>query len=825
MPRSEARPGQPLVQHLEEVARAAREALDHPALRSRALLTRAAWLVGATHDAGKYTSFFQDYLRTQRKHQGREHHAFPSALLAAWLARQQWPTRDLATPEAYLPLLVFLVVHRHHGHLKAPEELVPNVPDFEYDLSAWLTGDGTTLPLFRDQWEDLRERADLVVGELATLGLDPQTLRAFFADPEAVGETLDTLARLAYFLDKESGPLAEADRARLALWGQLLFSALIDADKRSAAGLPPLPPRPHLPGDLVERYVAHKYPRPRHDLDRERAAFFRTVTEQARQVPIPPSEPLALTAPTGMGKTLAALSAAFVLRERLAAHYGVAPRIVYALPFINLIEQNYAVVRDLLAWGAPDFAANEQRYLLKHHHLADIAYRAEDENLPVAEALLLTEGWESEIVVTTFVQVFHTLLGYQNRLLRKLHNLIGGVLVLDELQSLKMEYWPLVGRVFEVLREEMGLTVLQMTATRPLVFPRVRELHPEPARLFGLMRRTVLDVDLSERALEDLADEVADLAEAHDSVLVVLNTVGDSLRLYRALKERGVGVPVAEGAGAAWDEDERALVYLSTNIVPRQRAARLAFLRDWLPRGGRAVLVATQVVEAGVDLDFAAAVRDLGPLDSIVQVAGRCNREGKRPHPGRVLVRRLANSRAGLVYGAVHIHTARTLLEGVTRLEEPDFAELVERYFHETQARKSQQESQDLWRAYRRLRYDGRNCGDVPCLSNFRIIEQLPSVPVFVALTEDDAAWLAEVFTPEVLEEGDFRRRREAYLKHRRHLHERMLQVPAFRAEKNPPPEWRPGLRWIPVEQLDAFYDLETGFRWAPEDLDQAWIV
>ena len=842
--RFEARPGQTLIEHLEQVARGAQEALEHPALRSRGLLAQVAYLVGATHDAGKYTSFFQDYLHTRRRHQGREHHAFPSALLAAWLAWQAWPVRDLARPEAYLPLLAYLVVHRHHGHLRAPEEAVPSLPDdladaLAYDPTAWATASPAHLPdalrRFRDQWQDMRQRAGMIVAELTALGLQRDAVRAFFEDPAAVGETLDALARLAYFLDKADGKLKDADRARLALWGQLLFSALIDADKRSAAGLPPLPPRPGLPGDLVARYVVHRFPQPRHDLDRERAAFFRTVTERAQAIPVPPPGPLSLTAPTGMGKTLAALSAAFILRERLAKCHGEAPRIVYALPFINLIEQNYQVARDVLAWGVPDFEANEQRYLLKHHHLADIAYQVEDEDLPVAEALLLTEGWESEIVVTTFVQVFHTLLGHQNGMLRKLHNLIGAVLVLDELQNLPMEYWPVTRRVFDVLRQEMGLTVLQMTATRPLVFvddagqPAAEELHPDPPRLFGLMRRTEMEVDLTPRPVEALADEVADLAEAHGAVLVVVNTVRTSLELYRALRARGVGQGItawAEGEPFPLEDDAAALVYLSTNIVPKHRAERLAFLQAWLKAGRRAVVVATQVVEAGVDLDFPVVVRDLAPLDAIIQAAGRCNREGRRP-TGRVLVRQLEHSGAVRVYGVVHMQQAKELLKDVNRLPEPKYAALVERYFRQVQGLKSQQKSRALWQAYLRLRYDGDNCGDVPCLSNFRLMDEMPTVPVFVALTEEDATWLAEVFTPQVLREKDWRRRQEAYIRWRRHLHERLLQVPEFRARENPPPLWDASrvLRWVPPGQLDEFYDLETGFKWAEEDLDRAWIV
>ncbi len=833
MPRAESHPGRALQDHLAEVARSAQEGLNHPALRARDLLGRMAYLVGASHDVGKYTSFFQAHLHGKRPPNGLEFHAFPSAVFAAWLAREQVGERSWDDPQTYLPLLAFVVVHRHHGHLRAPSNLVPSLDA----LDAWAAHRDGVLPAplqrFRAQWNDLHDRRDGVISELNALGLGDVT--PFFVDPAEVTETLEYLARSLYFLDKPSGPLAADDRARLALWGQLLFSALIDADKRSAAGVASLPPRPHLPGDLVARYVAHRFSQPRHDLDRERAKFFRTVTERAQSIPLPPPKPLSLTAPTGMGKTLAALSAALVLRERLAAHYGVPPRIVYALPFINLIEQNHQVARDVLAWGVPDFTANEHRYLLRHHHLADIAYKVEDENRPVAEALLLTEGWESEIVVTTFVQVFHTLLGYQNGMLRKLHNLIGAVLVLDELQNLPMEYWPVSRRVFEVLRQEMGLTVLQMTATRPLVFvddagqPAAEELHPDPPRLFGLMHRTEMEVDLTPCPVEDLANEVADLAEAHGAALVVVNTVRTSLELYRALQARGLGQGIttwAKGEPFPLAKETVALVYLSTNIVPKHRAERLAFLKAWLKAGRRAVVVATQVVEAGVDLDFPVVVRDLAPLDAIIQAAGRCNREGRRV-TGRVLVRRLENSGAGQVYGAVHLQQARRLLEGVSRLAEPEYARLVEHYFQQVRELKSQDESRTLWQAYLQLRYNGKNCGDVPCLSNFHLIEEMPTVPVFVVLTEDDETWLAEVFTPQVLQEKEWKRRQEAYIRLRRHLHERLLQVPEFRAKKNPPPLWGASrvLRWVPHTQLDEFYDLETGFKWAEEDLDRAWIV
>jgi CRISPR-associated endonuclease/helicase Cas3 len=806
--------GRRLDEHLQQVAEGARTRLDHPALRHRGLLGEVAYLAGLAHDVGKYTTFFQAYLRKGERFNGLEHHAFLGAVFAAWLVSYRLPALPEAPGKEFLPLLVYMAVHRHHGHLRSLDELVPA----SRELKRWpelgnIAGEQRrALEALQLQLVDIRDHSDDILPELQALGL-PEAAEFLTSGPDLY-KLFRELDEMRYRLDQ----LSAEDGARLCLWGQLLFSALIDADKFSAAGLS-TSPRPPIPPDLVEQYLQMKYPRPRHDLDRHRAAFHQAVRQRMEELKSEESagQIFSLTAPTGMGKTFAALDAALRMREKLHRHWGVPPRIIYALPFVNIIEQNYEELHNVLSALLPAYNQAPENFLLRHHYLAEVMYRRDNDTLPVEKALLMTEAWESEIVVTTFVQLFQTLLGYQNRFLKKLHNLIGAIVVLDEVQALPMEYWPVTAKVFKTLCRELGLVVIQMTATRPLIFPAASELHPHPASLFTIQRRTRLHIELKERSLEEWAACVADLYQQHGSLLAVVNTITASLRIYERLRSQTTAKPFAREAPKADGKTaEEWLVYLSTNITPRQRQQRLEAVKAHLKKGGRALVVSTQVIEAGVDIDFPAVVRDLGPLDAIVQVAGRCNREGQRDQ-GEVYLLPLEGGGCAQVYGAVHAHVARRLLEGKSQLEEPEYAHLVELYFQEAQQRLSQQASIDLWKAYCRLRYDHF---EESALSEFHLIESPEQVPIFVALTPEDEAWLRNEFIPQVLREQDATRRKVAYLRHRKRLHESMIRPLLQRTAQNLPPAIgeRENLRWIPYRQLTDYYDVETGFKWRPQE-------
>lgn len=823
----ESHPSVSLLKHLREVAEGAKARLDHPALRHRELLREVAYLVGLAHDIGKYTTYFQAHLHEGKRFEGGlEFHAFPSALFAAYLIQRRLDSLPDALHKEFLPLLAYVVIHRHHGHLQSPGEVIPR----SRELKQWPTIGNVTgelrraLAAFQRQLDDLRAHQKEILAELEALGI--WEAQEFLSSNFSCYELFHTLNQLSYQLEKhsgEKGALSEEEGARLCLWGQLLFSALIDADKFSAARLS-LDSQPLLALDLVERYLHAQYPQPRHELDQHRAAFHQAVRQQVEALSPQDitGQIFSLTAPTGIGKTLAALDAALRIREKLQHLWGTPPRIVYALPFINIIEQNYQEFHKVLDYGIPDYQQTPERFLLRHHHLAEIIYRTGNEALPLEQALLMTEAWESEIIVTTFVQLFQTLLGYQNRFLKKLHNLIGSVVILDEVQAVPIEYWPLAADVFRTLCRELGLTVIQMTATKPIIFQtdkEPKELHPDPASLFALQRRTRLKISQKEWTLEEWTDYVAELYQQHGSLLVVVNTIGASLRIYQRLCAQGL----ATSYGLEAPQAKEWLVYLSTNIIPKQRRERLDALKEHLRSGGRALVVSTQVIEAGVNIDFPAVVRDLGPLDSIVQVAGRCNREGNLPR-GEVYVLPLQEGGCTRVYGAIHIHVARCLLEEKSQLEEPEYAQLVEQYFHEVQRRISQQKASELWQAYCRLRYDHF---EEPALSEFHLIESPEQIPIFVALTPKDETWLLQEFKTCVLDAKDFHQRQAAYLRYRKHLHDYMIRPLLKRVAQNTPPALAEpeGLRWIPHKQLQDYYDLETGFRWLPNEVARAWVA
>lgn len=825
----ESHPGVRLHDHLLEVAKGAQIRLDHPALKQRELLRDVAWLIGVSHDLGKYTSYFQEYLSSGKRWQGNlERHGFVGAVFASWLTIKKLPTLPEVRHKEFIPILAYIAVHRHHGHLHSPEALIPR----SSELKNWpsigrITGEQKhTLDAFKVQWDNLINQRNAILDDLPEI---PEVAE-FLSDKFCFYDLFHSLDKLLYRLRKnpdEDGALSEEEGAVLCLWEQLLFSALIDADKFSAAKLERTR-RLSLNADLVKHYLENLEPVSNRSqlkaIDRHRIAFQKKVRQRVERLTAQEivGKIFSLTAPTGLGKTFAALDSALLIREKLDKHFGIPPRIVYSLPFINIIEQNYDQFYNVMKCTLGEtFKQSTENFLLRHHHLAEVEYHINDENIPVEHALLLTESWESEIIVTTFVQLFQSIIGYKNRFLRKLHNLIGAVVILDEIQSIPMEYWLLTGKVFETLCQEMGLVIIQMTATRPLIFQDAIEIYPDPQLLFTKQSRTKMYATTEERDFEDWCGEILDLYRKHESLLVVVNTVRMSLQIYEWLSAKSLGAPFE----LKMPDGEEWLVYISTNITPKQRRDRLNALKSLLQTKGRALVISTQVVEAGVDIDFPAVVRDIGPLDSIVQVAGRCNREGQR-EKGYVYVLPIKDGGCSQVYGAIHRHVAQKLLAMSQQFDESEYSGIVENYFLEAKERISQERSDELWKAYSRLRYDGLTQYEEASISDFHLIESKDQVPIFVSLTDEDEEWFLKVFKSQVLAEKDVIKRNNAYIKYRTYLHEHAIRPLMQRAIQNLPPTAlgeMEGLRWIPYNQLEDYYDLKTGFKWQSGEKACIW--
>jgi len=311
-----------------------------------------------------------------------------------------------------------------------------------------------------------------------------------------------------------------------------------------------------------------------------------------------------LAVPTGGGKTLSSL--AFALRH--CAKNGL-DRVIYAIPFTSIIEQTAEVFRNVFE----DFPEETDALILEHHSNFD----PEKET---TRTRLASENWEAPIIVTTNVQLFESLFANRPGRCRKLHRIAGSVIILDEAQALPVTLLKPCLQAIRLLIEQYGCTVVLCTATQPAIEKREGEFEiglPAPTPIIDdapALYRALKRVEVRDAGTLDCRSLAARMA-GHDQGLAIVNTRRHAAALYTALKERA-------GAGECF--------HLSAAMTPDHRSRKLAEIRQRLHDGEPCRVVATQLIEAGVDVDFPVVWRALAGLDSIAQAAGRCNREGRR---------------------------------------------------------------------------------------------------------------------------------------------------------------------------------------------------
>ena len=299
-----------------------------------------------------------------------------------------------------------------------------------------------------------------------------------------------------------------------------------------------------------------------------------------------------LTVPTGGGKTIASL--AFALQHAVENQMD---RVIYVIPYTSIIEQNAAVFREILG---------EQNVLENHYN---VDYESTEELKPMQ---LASENWDKPVVVTTNVQFFESLFANKSSKCRKLHNIANSVIIFDEAQMLPTDYLKPCIAVMEELAANFRSSIVLCTATQPALSPffqrkmPVTELCPRVEEQFRFFERVTFQNigTISE-------DELIEKLQKEEQALCIVNTKKRAQRLYQKMKGEGV-------------------FHLSTAMYPKHRRRVLDKIRQLVKDGKRCILISTSLVEAGVDLDFCTVYRQLAGVDSMIQAAGRCNREGKR---------------------------------------------------------------------------------------------------------------------------------------------------------------------------------------------------
>lgn len=314
-----------------------------------------------------------------------------------------------------------------------------------------------------------------------------------------------------------------------------------------------------------------------------------------------------LTVPTGGGKTLASLS--FALRHAMANGMS---RVIYAIPYTSIVEQNARVFRSVLG----------DSNVLEHHSNYDFD-AVTDEERKLSDRLAI-QNWDAPLVVTTNVQLFESLFSNKPGKCRKLHNIANSVIVLDEAQMLPDNLLTVTLAMLEELVADFGVTVLLCTATQPALeghWPfgaHPREIVPfqeELSAVLGGRTKFAVEGKVRERDLVDA------LFSSYQSLCIV-GTKTKARAIFEDVAARA-GVDDFEGAVAA------GAFHLSANMTPLHRSKVLTEVRRRLTEGERCIVVSTQLIEAGVDVDFPVVYREMAGIDSLIQAAGRCNREGR----------------------------------------------------------------------------------------------------------------------------------------------------------------------------------------------------
>ncbi len=568
---------QPMKAHASQVARRAKDNAEAFGEGD------CAHLAGLLHDLGKYGELFQR--RLMGLESGLDH----------------WSVGACCAKQAFKDAALTLVIQGHHIGLQA--------------------GDADTLRALT--LDSLKQKHPLEL-RLTEPEPDQANIKKLIGRLHADGSKLPNPIK---------GDLKQGESAADMLDTRMLFSALVDADyldteeamrpdnvdpRRDGEKLDAAHALAALESHLAELGKNTDLPIATRALRADLMKACRTAGEADERL-------WTLTAPTGSGKTLAMLLFALTRAAKLQESGHPVRRVVVVLPFLSILDQTVDEYRKV--FGKAGYGVN---FVLEHHSLAGIrtdeskAGKDDGEaNHSGSEARQFVQNWDAPIIITTSVQLLESLHANKPGACRKLHRLAHSVILLDEVQTLPTSLAvPTLQTLARLTHEKYSAVVVMATATQPAFDTlsnkvkeagndgwQPREMAPRELNLFERSKRVEpvwkLETPVS-------WDSVRDWIQAEPQVLCIVNMRRHALELAKALEG-------AEG-----------LKHVSTYLCPAHRRVIMDEVRAALGSGQPMRLVATQCVEAGVDLDFPKVFRALGPLDSIAQAAGRCNRHNKR---------------------------------------------------------------------------------------------------------------------------------------------------------------------------------------------------
>jgi len=447
-----------------------------------------------------------------------------------------------------------------------------------------------------------------------------------------------------------------------------------------------------------------------------------------------------LTAPTGSAKTLALLNLGFKLRATITNASGIKPKIIYCLPFITITEQVAQIVKDIMGLAR---TKNQTEELTVHHHLAPIIWNIlenpDDEQLQkkkIERDLFFTKLWRSDVIITTFVRFWESILSCKKAEVLRFHRMANSIIIFDEIQAIPTQFWDIIYQALRNLATNYHCTIISATATQPLIIPPEKkedlvDTHPKAIELYAKLNRYDLIYHRNQLDINQFVQKVVNkelIKQPIENLMIVLNTksvasyVSDEL--FSIITEKNLPYKV---------------YFLSRNVLASDRKNILERLQKHLKQKNaekKCLLICTQLVEAGVDISFEKVIRDIAPLSSIIQVAGRCNRGMTQENKGQIHIFNLTEARESStyafsqIYDQIEIRKTRELLakkeryieEDIFMWDEVQLRELGKKYYQEIARAKDTKKCIDY---LSNLQFFTLN-------EDFQLIKEIPEETLFI---------------------------------------------------------------------------------------------
>lgn len=820
-------PNKYLIDHLRNTANISKKLYSNIFIKNNIMslskdeLIDISLIIAYYHDIGKATKYFQEYLSETNKNKKNRlkespftKHSLISAILAFFALKEYLISKNISEEfKNIIPYIGFIVIRKHHSHL---EDLHDNV-----------FIDKNNIDILQKQLYSIEKNLDSIFfNEIPYLEKSLNITKNLLNNNNQFNKYFNKINFINIYrklinlnekilkLDEENSIYNLSVQY---IFTFLIMSILLIADRREATNLEIF----YFNQDFIDYNIFDNYVNILNkDITNSSNQFVKLRQETYNKIKkeilnnsdnnIISDNIIGVNLPTGIGKTLINLNLALKIKEKIKLNFNYNPKIIYSLPFLSIIDQIDDLIKKVFELNKINLTSN---LYISHHYLSKLEYKLEykidntnenidntNENIEYIDLLkseLMIENWDSHIVLTTFVKLFETITKNQVSTLMRFYSLISSIIILDEIQNIPYKYYHFLNTIFKALSYYFNNYFILSTATKPIILETNKTFDYKD--LYKNLNRVKIKFNISENlTLQDLKNKILDILNYYKNILIILNTIRSAKEFYKLLKQEIL-------------DNKIKIYFLSSHIIPKQRLEIIKDIKNKKNDNYKKVVVSTQLIEAGVDLDFDYSIRDFAPLDSIIQVAGRTNRNYTNLEPSNIDIYKILDEKNqkyfySYIYDKILTENTINMITEINSNEiyEKDFYNIYQIYNDLLIKRVSKDVSQELINHLKELKFHN--------ISLYNLIDKnYIEYPVFIELDENAINIWNEYSDIINNLKNDYYKQRERFLKIKPELYSYIINISYTYAKSNLPIE-NNGFLYVPNSMLENYYDKETGF-------------